>query len=162
MFGCKRGEGIQGLTYGIMDGVLTCLGVIMGLSAAGNKFFLLLAVLSVGLADALADSAAFHVAQETEKHHGKREVRKATVLTFVGVFGGFLLLGIPILFLELSGAIIVSGIMGMVILAGLGYAVARINPKFEKKHQMIEYLVMGIVVIAATYFVGRIIVGLGA
>ena len=162
MFGFRRkGSGIQGLTYGIMDGVLTCLGVIMGLSATGNRFFLLLAVLAVGLADAMADAAAFHVGQETERHHKKDEIRRSTVFTFFGVFGGFLLLGIPVLFFELSTAILVSGVMGMAILAGLGYFVASINPKFKKTHQMLEYVVMGIVVIAATFFVGRLIVGLG-
>ncbi len=162
MFGFrKKGSGVQGITYGVMDGVLTCLGVIMGLSAAGNKFFLLLAVLAVGLADAMADSAAFHVGQETETHHRKKEIRKSTVLTFIGVFGGFLVLGIPILFLELSTAILVSGAMGMAILAGLGYTVASINPKHKKSRLMWEYVAMGIFVSVVTYFVGRLVVGLG-
>ena len=153
-------DGIQGLTFGIMDGVITCLGVIMGLSAAGSKVFLLLAVLSVGLADAMADAAAFHVGQETEKNHKKKEVRKATVLTFIGVFGGFLLLGIPILFLELFQAILVSGVAGMAILAVLGYWVAALNPDHHRGRLMWEYVAMGLFVAIVSFLVGRLAVGL--
>lgn len=160
MFGLGKKDGVQGLTFGIMDGVITCLGVIMGLSAAGSKFFLLLAVLSVGLADAMADAAAFHVGQETEKYHKKKEVRKATVFTFVGVFGGFLILGIPVMFFELGQAILVSGVMGMAILFLLGYWVATLNPDHHKGRLMWEYVAMGLFVAIVSYLVGRLAVGL--
>lgn len=158
----KRGDGVQGLTFGVMDGVITCLGVIMGLSAADNRFFLILGVLAVGFADALADAAAFHVGQETEKHHKKKEIRKSTVLTFIGVFSGFLILSVPILAFDLAVGVIGALIFGVILLGGLGRLVACINPKHSANRLMLEYISMGLAVSALTFIVGRLIVGLGA
>ena len=162
MFGLmKKGSGVQGLTHGIINGVLTSMGVVIGLSATGNKFLLLFGILAVGIADALGDSLAFHVAQETEIHHSKREVRVSTALTFFGILAGFIIMGIPVLLFDIGTAIIISGTIGIVMLAGLGYFVAMINPKLKKGHQMVEYVVMGIIVIIVTYYVSRIAIGLG-
>ena len=152
-------DGIQGATFGVMDGVVTALAVIMGLSAAQSPLVLLIGVLVVGLGDALADSFAFHVSEESECMHTQKEIRKATLFTFLGTFGGFILIGIPVLFLPLWQAIVASEIIGICMLALMGWAVAGINPKYSRKRLILKYVLLGLGVSLVCYWLGGAVAG---
>ncbi|GAH84653.1 unnamed protein product, partial [marine sediment metagenome] len=52
-------EGLQGATFGMMEGVIVALGILMGLSATGNRLILLVGIITCGLADALGNAAGF-------------------------------------------------------------------------------------------------------
>jgi len=150
-------EGLQGATFGMMEGVIVALGILMGLSATGNRLILLVGIITCGLADALGNAAGFHVSEETEEYHTRREVWKSTILCFLSTIIVFFILAIPVLFLPLTQAIIVSGLVGMVILAFLGYFVNRIRRKKEALKTIIEYVLMGASVSFVCYWVGQLV-----
>lgn len=153
-------EGLQGATFGMMEGVIVALGILMGLSATNNRLILLVGIITCGLADALGNAAGFHVSEETEEFHTRSEVWKSTILCFLSTITVIFILAIPVLFLALTQAIIVSGLVGMVILAFLGYFVNRIRRKNEALKTIIEYVLMGAFVSVVCYWVGQLVCGI--
>jgi len=151
-----RREGFQGVSFGIMDAVITVLGVMIGLSVTNNRFVLLIGVLTAGVADAFANAAGMHVAQETEIHHGKGEVFKSTIYCFFATLITVLILSLPIVLLPLKYSIYVSIGIGLSLLVGLGYFVSKINKKFKPYKLAAEYLIIGISVGIICYIIGSL------
>ena len=151
-----RREGFQGISFGVMDAVVTVLGVMIGLSVTNNKLVLLIGILTAGAADSFANAAGMHVSQETEMHHGKREVFKSTIYCFFATLITVLILSTPVVLFPLAYSIYVSIGIGLLLLVGLGYFVSKINSKFNPYKLSLEYLVIGISVGAVCYVIGRL------
>jgi len=151
-----RREGFQGISFGVMDAVVTVLGVMIGLSVINNKLVLLIGILTAGVADSFANAAGMHVSQETEMHHGKREVFKSTIYCFFATLITVLVLSIPVLLLPLVYSIYISVGIGLMLLVGLGYFVSKVNNKFKPYKLAVEYLIIGISVGAVCYIIGRL------
>jgi len=116
----------------------------------------LIGVLTAGVADSFANAAGMHVAQETEIHHGKREVFKSTIYCFFATLITVLVLSIPVLLLPLAYSIYISVGIGLMLLVGLGYFVSKINNKFKPHKLAAEYLLIGVSVSIICYFIGII------
>jgi len=97
-------EGLQGFTFGMMDGIITALGILMGLSALENRSVVLIGVLVAGLADSFANAA--------------------TILMSV-------IISLPVLILPLRTALWISWIIGTFSLVVLGIIVADVR-KMER------------------------------
>ncbi|MCD6445305.1 hypothetical protein J7L49_00770 [Candidatus Bathyarchaeota archaeon] len=67
-------EGLQGLAFGMMDGIITALGVLMGLTPLNDKIILFIGIMVTGLADSFANAAGIHVSEEAETIHKRSEV----------------------------------------------------------------------------------------
>jgi VIT1/CCC1 family predicted Fe2+/Mn2+ transporter len=143
--------GYQGIAFGIMDGVITALGILMGLSAFQNKLILFIGIIVTGIADAFANAAGMHVSEEMEKLHERYEVWKTTFYTFFSTVLVFMILGIPILFIQFSQAIFVSWFIGMFLLVWLGYFVSGGKDKLKI---IFEYVVAGIVISLISFLIG--------
>ena len=150
-------EGFQGISFGVMDAVVTVLGVMIGLSVTNNKFVLLIGILTAGVADSFANAAGMHVAQETETHHGKREVFKSTIYCFFATLVTALILSLPVALLTLEYSIYVSVGIGLSLLVGLGYFVSKINNKFKPHKLAVEYLIIGVSVSVICYIIGNLV-----
>ena len=150
-------EGFQGISFGVMDAVVTVLGVMIGLSVTNNKFVLLIGILTAGVADSFANAAGMHVAQETETHHGKREVFKSTIYCFFATLVTALILSLPVALLTLEYSIYVSVGIGLSLLVGLGYFVSKINNKFKPHKLAAEYLIIGVSVSVVCYIIGNLV-----
>lgn len=152
----RRKHGLQGMTFGMMDAIINVVGIIIGLSVIGNKLTVFVAILVAGIANSLGNAAGFHVSEETEGIHTRKEVWKSTVLTFLGTFLVTMFLLIPLLFLDLAGAVFSSVSIGLFLLVLLGFIVSRcLNYNRRKMLKlMAEYLLMGIVVIIVAYYLG--------
>lgn len=150
-------EGFQGISFGVMDAVVTVLGVMIGLSVTNNKFILLIGILTAGVADSFANAAGMHVAQETETHHGKREVFKSTIYCFFATLVTALILSLPVALLTLEYSIYVSVGIGLSLLVGLGYFVSKINNKFKPHKLAAEYLIIGVSVSVICYIIGNLV-----
>jgi VIT1/CCC1 family predicted Fe2+/Mn2+ transporter len=157
-------EGVQGATFGMMEAIVMMLGVLLGLSITGDRYIVIVAMLMAGLADAFANSAGFHVSQETEKHHRPSEVLKSTLYTFVGTIVTVVILVSPIIFLPLAQSIIVSFALGVALLVVLGFMVGHIRNfrKAERAKLIIEYVIVGVVVAFICYGLGFFVTALGA
>ncbi|MGQ9468300.1 MAG: hypothetical protein ACUVTD_00475 [Nitrososphaerales archaeon] len=66
-------EGFQGISFGIMDELITTVGVLTGLGITTDQPITILGIVLTGLANSFANAAGIHVSQETEIHHGRRE-----------------------------------------------------------------------------------------
>jgi len=149
-------EGMQGATFGIMDGIITILGVMWGLSVTQNKFILMIGILTAGLADSFANAAGMHVSQETEAAHRRREVWKSTIFCFVATFLVAVILTAPLIFFSLKTAIIISALIAVTLLVNLGYFVAEVRHR-KPISLILEYTFIGIAVSVICFGLGNLV-----
>ena len=140
-----------GLSFGLTSGIITTLGLIVGLNAGTqSKLIILGGILIIAIADAFSDSLGMHLSEESERKKHK-DVWKATFATFFSKFFFALTFIIPILLFELNTAIIVSIIYGLTLIAILSY---NITPG-KKWKAVLEHLGIAIIVIILTNFIGE-------
>ncbi len=143
-----------GFSFGLTSGVITTLGMILGLySSTNSKLAIIGGILSIAIADAFSDSLGIHVSQEAEDHHPEKEVWESTASTFVGKLVFALTFMIPVLFLPIKLAVITSVIWGFFLLLVFNFYLAKsINKSYYRI--ITEHLTITIFVIITTYFVG--------
>jgi len=144
-----------GLCFGLTSGVITTLGLMVGLySSTKSQLVVIGGILTIALADSLSDSMGIHIAQESEKKHSKKEIWEVTAYTFFNKFIFSSIFIIPVLFLDLQKAIMISILIGLylVIITSIGIARERgENPWYL----VTEHLTISIIVIILTYYVGN-------
>jgi vacuolar iron transporter family protein len=140
-----------GFSFGITTGIITTLGLMVGMFyGTKSKLVIIGAILTIAVADALADSLGVHISQETTtKDH--KNVWIATFTTFIVKFLFTLTFLIPVLLFTLQTAIVISIIYGLTILGILSYKIGREKPWYA----VMEHLGIALLVIVATYFVGK-------
>ncbi len=69
--------GSEGIAFGLMDGIITILGVLMGLIIVGDKEVLIIGTLAAGIADSFANAAGLHVSQESIRNGGRIKIWKS-------------------------------------------------------------------------------------
>ena len=152
----------KGVSFGLTSAVITTLGLIVGLhSGTHSRIVVLAGILTIAVADAFSDALGIHISEEAENAHTAKEIWGATVATFLTKFLFAMTFLVPVLLLSLSAAIIVNLIWGLSILAVLSYIIARSQGKPPWKI-VGEHLVIAMIVIALTHWVGDWIGTLGA
>ncbi|MBW3003907.1 hypothetical protein KY337_05050 [Candidatus Woesearchaeota archaeon] len=149
-------EGYQGATFGIMEGIVMMLGVLIGLSVTGNKSIAILGVVTAGVADAFANSSAFHVSEESEGIHTRKEIWKSTFWSFAGTAGSVIVMIIPLLIFNVPLAAYVGFAVAIVLLALLAVFVAKYQ-KMDVTKLIIKYIVIGVSVSVATFIVSELL-----
>ena len=151
-----------GVSFGLTSAVITTLGLMVGLhSETGSKMIVLGGVLTIAIADAFSDALGIHISEESENVHSTREIWGATIATFMTKFFFAMTFIIPVIFLPLSTALIVSLIWGFSILIVISYLMAKTQK--EKPWKIIgEHILIAIIVIAITHLVGHWVATLGA
>jgi VIT1/CCC1 family predicted Fe2+/Mn2+ transporter len=143
-----------GLSFGLTSGIITTLGLMVGLHAfAGSKLVVVGGILTIAIADACSDALGIHLAEEAEHVHSGREVWESTIATFLTKFAFALFFTVPVLLFDLEIAIIVSVAVGLVLLAGLSYTIAAAQ-RASPWRVIVEHLLIAIVVITLTHYVG--------
>ncbi|MCQ4574838.1 MAG: hypothetical protein NOU37_06275 [Candidatus Brocadiales bacterium] len=143
-----------GLSFGLTSGIITTLGVVVGLHAGTHsKIAVLGGILIIAIADASSDALGIHIAEESENIHTQKEIWQATISTFVFKFFCALTFVVPVLMLDLQTAVVVSVIWGLSVLSILSYIIAR---EQDKKPWVIigEHLLVAVAVICATHYIG--------
>jgi VIT1/CCC1 family predicted Fe2+/Mn2+ transporter len=144
-----------GLSFGLTSGVITTLGLMVGLRSGSQSASVVLGgILTIALADSLSDALGIHVAEESKNHGSQAHVWEATLATFAAKFliaGTFAL---PVLFVSLDLAVLVSAGWGLVLLALLRLWVARAQ-KISPWGVIVEHVFIGICVIAITHYLGE-------
>ena len=122
-----------GFSFGLTSGIITTLGLIIGLHASTHsKSVIIGGILIIAISDALSDAIGIHFSEESENKHCNREIWESTCFTFLSKFIFAITFIVPILLLKLTQAIIVSIIWGMFLLTIFSFYVAReqkVNPK---------------------------------
>ncbi len=147
----------KGVSFGLTSGVITTLGLIVGLeSGTGSKLVVLGGIITIAIADAFSDALGMHISEESENKHTTREIWESTISTFLAKFVFALTFIIPILLFNLSLAVIVSIIYGLLVLSIISYNMA-IEQKAKPLSIIGEHLFIAIVVIFITHYVGNYI-----
>jgi len=146
----------KGLGFGLTSGIITTLGLIVGLhSGTHSKIIVLGGILFIVIADSLSDALGIHMSEESgSKSITKKEIWESTISTFVFklIFASTFI--IPILILSLQIAVIVSVVWGLSLLTIFSFYIAKKQNK-NPSRAIIEHLIIAIIVIVTTHFVGK-------
>lgn len=143
-----------GFSFGVTSAIITTLGLIVGLhSGTHSKLVVLGGIIIIAIADAFSDALGIHISEEAENKHSLKEIWQSTISTFFAKFLFTLTFIIPILFLPLSKAIIVSIIWGLSLLALFSYSIAK-EQEVNPWGAVGEHLLIALVVIAITHYAG--------
>ncbi len=146
-----------GLSFGTTSGIITTLGLIVGLnSSTHSKLVVIGGILTIAIADAMSDALGIHVSEESENKHSAKEIWQSTIATFLSKFVFAVSFIVPVLLLPLETAIIVSIIWGLLILGAFSSYIAK-GEKVKPWKVVIEHLIIAVVVIIITYYVGNLI-----
>lgn len=145
----------KGFSFGLTSGVITTLGLIVGLhSGTGSGIVVIGGILVIAIADAMSDALGIHISEEAENRHTHREVWHSTIATFLSKFIFALTFIIPIVLFELDVAIIVSIIWGLLLIASFSYYIGR-EQGDKPWHVVFEHISITIIVIFITHYVGE-------
>lgn len=146
-----------GVNFGLTSGVITTLGLIVGLHAGTNSMLAVIGgIVTIAVADAMSDALGIHIAKEAENVFTEKEIWLATIATFVTKFFMALTFVVPILFLDLNHAIIASIVWGLSVLLILSYRLAR-SQHANPVRVCAEHLGIAIAVITTTHYVGDLV-----
>jgi VIT1/CCC1 family predicted Fe2+/Mn2+ transporter len=144
-----------GFSFGLTSGIITTLGLMVGLhSGTHSKLAVIGGILTIAIADAFSDALGIHVSEESESIHSEREIWESTISTFLTKLVFALTFIIPVLLLELSIAVIVSVIWGLFMLSVFSFSISR-GEKVSPWRVVTEHLMIALVVIAITHYVGE-------
>lgn len=145
-----------GFSFGLTSGIITTLGLMVGLNASTNsKLVVLGGIITIAIADAFSDALGIHLSEESDKHNNK-EVWESTIATFLTKFLFAATFIIPVLLFELNTAIIISVIYGLIVLSLLSFKIAKDRNK-KPSGVILEHLMIAIFVIIVTYYVGMLV-----
>ncbi|MCP4366454.1 MAG: hypothetical protein GY800_14325 [Planctomycetes bacterium] len=144
----------KGFSFGLTSGVITTLGLIVGLHSSTHSALVIIGgILVIAIADACSDALGIHISEEYENKHTTREIWEATVTTFLSKFIVTLTFIVPVLLFPLSTAITVNVIWGLSLMAVFSFYMAReqgVSPYLV----VIEHLAIAVFVIIVTHYVG--------
>ncbi len=159
-------EGFQGLAFGLMDGIITILGVVLGVAAATESSTIaIIAGTVAGVSNAFGNAVGFYASELAERGEHIREnqqvssmaeTNRSTLFTFLASLLAMLVPVIPFTILQISQAIIASSLTAIAILFMLGYYVGRFNGKNAKRFGA-RYVLMGAVGALFAYLLGDLL-----
>ncbi|MFH0808382.1 MAG: hypothetical protein V1888_02085 [archaeon] len=146
-----------GLAFGLTSGVITTLGVMIGLNAATSvRLAVIAGILTIAISDAFSDALGIHISQESSKKNSHFEIWQATFATFITKLIIALTFLIPILIFKLQTAILVNLTWGVLLITTFNYYLAKSRKESPTK-TITEHLAITIIVIAITHLTGKLI-----
>lgn len=144
-----------GLSFGLTSGVITTLGLLVGLAAGTeSRLAVLGGILTIAIADAFSDALGIHLSEESEGVHTPWKIWQSTFATFFAKFFFALTFAVPVLLFNLNVASLVAVAWGFLVLGITSFLIAR-TEKIASWKVIGEHLLIAAVVVAATYFLGR-------
>jgi len=161
---------LEGMAFGIADGVICILGLIFGVAiATQSTTLIIIAALAGGVADAFGNSIGFFISQSAERGvqmqrkkrgnvtniHTKQETIMNAVFSFVATIVMLFILLSPFLVLNMWSALIVTSSIGVLILFVLGFFIAKLTGE-DSLRTAIIFVILGIAGVAVGYFIGSL------
>ena len=110
-------------------------------------------ILVVAVADAMSDAMGIHLAQEADPDSTHDHIWAATIWTFLTKLVVALSFAIPLLWLPLQTAVIVSVSWGLLVITMLSIYLAHVQ-RVKALPVITEHLGIAIVVVTVSYFIG--------
>jgi len=95
-----------------------------------------------------------HVSEESEKKHTSREIWEATASTFFFKFIFALTFLIPILLFDLSIAVVIGVLWGLLALSFLSLQISK-GGKTQRWKVILEHLGIALIVIISAHYIGE-------
>ena len=115
-----------GLFFGATSGVITTIGLIVGLNSGTKSITAVLGgILIIAVADAMSDALGIHLAEEANPDTDHAHVWSATIMTFLTKFIFSISFAVPLLLLPLGPAVTASVIWGLIVIVVLSYFLAK-------------------------------------
>lgn len=148
-------KGIRtGVYFGATSGVITTIGLIVGLYAGTASLVAVLGgILVVAVSDAMSDALGIHMAQEADPESSREHIWSATFSTFLTKLSVALTFALPLMFLPLGIAVIVSVGWGLIVIVLLSYYLAS-TQGVPVLPVVAEHLAIAIVVVTLAHFIG--------
>ena len=157
IFSHKICETIGKFSFGISGGVLTTLGVMMGLlSATESKIAVIGGIVSVAIADSLSDSISMYSSKKAERGTTQKSAITSAVNVFLGKFVFTLTFIVPFLLFSFFTAIIINIIWGLLLIILVNLIIA-ITQEENKLETITKNTAIAIVVVVLSYLVGLLI-----
>jgi len=145
----------RGFSFGLTSGIITTLGLIIGLySSTNSKIVVISGILVIAIADALSDSVGMHISDEGEKRNTNKEIWESSISTFCSKFIFSLSFVIPVLLFSLATAVIISIIWGFLLISTISFYIAKKRGD-SPYNAVIEHSLITILVIIITYLIGK-------
>ena len=143
-----------GVNFGLTSGVITTLGLMVGLHAGTNSTLAVVGgIITIAIADSLSDALGIHISKEAEGNVSKKDIWIATISTLLTKMIMAMSFIVPVLLFDLATAIVAGVVWGMLVLTLLSYKLAR--SQNEKPVSVIaEHLGIAGFVVLATHYVG--------
>jgi len=150
-----RNKGARtGIFFGATSGVITTIGLIVGLHAGTqSRIAVLGGILVVAVADAMSDAMGIHLAQEADPGSTNDHIWAATIWTFLTKLIVALSFTLPLLWLPLQAAVIVDVSWGLLVITLLSAYLAHVQ-RVKALPVIMEHLLITILVVAVSYFIG--------
>lgn len=146
---------LKGLSFGLTSGIITTLGMIVGLeSGTHSKIAVLGGILTIAVADAFSDAFGIHISEESENVHTEKEIWAATISTFLAKLIFALTFVIPVIYFDLQKAIIISIVWGLFVMGIISLWIAYEQKKSAWKI-IGEHWLITFVVIISTHYLGK-------
>jgi len=143
-----------GFSFGITSGIITTLGLMVGLhSGTHSELVIIGGIFTIAVADAFSDALGIHISEESENKHTTKEIWESTISTFMAKFVFAMTFVGPILVFELSIAIVVSIVWGLLLLGIFSFYIAK-EQKAKPWRVIMEHLLIALIVIGVTHYVG--------
>ena len=144
----------KGFSFGLTSGVITTLGMMVGLhSSTHSRLAVVGGIIAIAIADAFSDAVGIHISEESENRHTSREIWESTIATLFSKFFFALSFIIPVIFLRLPVAVLVSVFWGLSVITLLSFYVAR-RQRIPFHKVVFEHLIIVALVITLTHYVG--------
>jgi len=125
-------------------------------SSTHSRLAVIGGILVIAIADALSDAMGIHISEESESRHSQREIWEATISTFLSKFLFTLTFILPVSLFQLPIAVLVSVCWGLLLLGVFSFYMAR-EQGVKAWRVVAEHLVIALVVVGATHYIGDII-----
>lgn len=143
-----------GVFFGATSGVITTLGLIVGLNAGTQSVVAVLGgIFVIAFADAMSDALGIHLAQEADPESTTEHIWAATIWTFFTKLVVALSFAVPLLILPLQLAVAVSVAWGLLVITLLSAYLAR-SQKIPALPVVTEHVLIAIAVVAISHFIG--------
>lgn len=143
-----------GLFFGATSGVITTIGLIVGLNSGTRSVTAVLGgIMVIAVADAMSDALGIHLAEEANPNTDHAHVWAATIVTFLTKFVFSISFAIPLLLLPLATAVIASIIWGLLVIVVLSFFLARSQDE-SPVAIVAEHVGIAVLVIVFSHFIG--------
>jgi predicted membrane protein (TIGR00267 family) len=163
----EEGYRLEGIAFGLADGLIMCLGLIVGVAeVTSNTRFVIITGIIGGFANAFGNSIGFFMSQSAERAlqiqtidhgktariHSKREIFTNTFFAFASTIAAVLVLLSPFTCFCMNNAVVLTFIIGTIMAFILGSYVGKISHENPYKEGL-KYALLAIFGAIVSHFI---------